>query len=142
MPTRLNRRNVILTGAAVATSPLWGARSLRAQAAPQLFTSVTPTYVEVETAQGRVRGGHCRGALAFKGIPYAGPVAGAGRFKEAPPPQSWTGVRDALQLGPPSMQGPGTTYGENEPPYSENCLVLNVWTPAVKDGRKRPVMVY
>jgi para-nitrobenzyl esterase len=89
-----------------------------------------------------VRGGHCRGALAFKGIPYAGPVAGPGRFKEAPPPQSWTGVRDALQLGPPSMQGPGTTYGEKEPPYSENCLVLNVWTPAVKDGRKRPVMVY
>jgi len=40
------------------------------------------------------------------------------------------------------MQGPGTTYGENEPAYSENCLVLNVWTPAVKDGRKRPVMVY
>jgi para-nitrobenzyl esterase len=80
--------------------------------------------------------------LAFKGIPYAGPVAGAGRFKEAPPPQSWSGVRDALQLGPPSMQGPGTTYGENEPAYSENCLVLNVWTPAVKDGHKRPVMVY
>jgi para-nitrobenzyl esterase len=40
------------------------------------------------------------------------------------------------------MQGPGTTYGENEPPYSENCLVLNVWTPSAGDGRKRPVMVY
>src|SRR6185437_12826370 len=36
----------------------------------------------------------------------------------------------------------GTTYGENEPACSENCLVLNVWTPAVKDGRRRPVMVY
>jgi para-nitrobenzyl esterase len=40
------------------------------------------------------------------------------------------------------LQGPGTTYGEHEPAYSENCLVLNVWTPAVKDKRKRPVMVY
>jgi para-nitrobenzyl esterase len=98
--------------------------------------------VEVETSQGRLRGGHSRGALAFKGIPYAGPVAGAGRFLAAPPPQPWTGVRDALQLGPPSMQGQGTTYGENEPPCSENCLFLNVWTPAVADGRKRPVMVY
>jgi para-nitrobenzyl esterase len=65
-----------------------------------------------------------------------------GRFKEAPPPQSWSGVRDALQLGPPSIQGPGTTFGENEPAYSENCLVLNIWTPAVADGRKRPVIFY
>jgi para-nitrobenzyl esterase len=96
----------------------------------------------VETAQGRVRGGHCRGALAFKGIPYAGSVTGTARLREAPPPQPWTGVRDALQLGSPAMQGPGTTYGENEPPCSENCLVLNVWTPAVADGGKRPVMVY
>jgi para-nitrobenzyl esterase len=96
----------------------------------------------VETAQGRVRGGHSRGALAFKGIPYAGSVTGVARFKEAPPLQPWTGVLDATRLGPPAMQGPGTTYGDNEPPYSENCLVLNVWTPAVKDGRKRPVMVY
>jgi para-nitrobenzyl esterase len=98
--------------------------------------------VEVDTAQGRVRGGQSRGALAFKGIPYAGPVTGAARFKEAPPPQSWSGVRDALLLGPPSLQGPGTTYGEREPAYSENCLVLNVWSPAVNDKRKRPVMVY
>ena len=87
-------------------------------------------------------GGHSRGALAFKGIPYAGSVSGVARFKDAPPPQPWTGVRDATRLGPPAMQGPGTTYGENEPPYSEDCLVLNVWTPAVHDGRKRPVIVY
>jgi para-nitrobenzyl esterase len=80
--------------------------------------------------------------LAFKGIPYAGSVTGAARFKEAPPPQPWSGVRDALHLGPPSLQGPGTTYGENEPACSEDCLVLNVWTPAINDGRKRPVMVY
>jgi para-nitrobenzyl esterase len=132
----------MLTAAVLATPTLWYPRSLRAQAAPKLFTTTLPPYVELETAQGRVRGGHSRGALAFKGIPYAGPVAGTARFKEAPPPQSWSGVRDALQLGPPSMQGPGTTYGENEPAYSENCLVLNVWTPAVKDGHKRPVMVY
>ena len=45
-------------------------------------------------------------------------------------------------FGPPAMQGPGTTYGEHEPAYSEDCLVLNVWTPAVNDGGKRPVMFY
>jgi para-nitrobenzyl esterase len=139
MKTRWTRREVIASAAA---ATVWHSRLLHAQATPRLFTATTAPYVEVETAQGRVRGGHCRGALAFKGIPYAGPVSGTARFKEAPPPQSWSGVRDALQLGPPCLQGPGTTYGENEPAYSEDCLVLNVWTPAVADGRKRPVMVY
>lgn len=122
---------------------VWRPKLLLAQAeAPATYTATTPPYVEVETALGRLRGGHSRGALAFKGIPYAGSVTGVARFKEAPPAKPWTGVRDALTLGPPSMQGPGTTYGENEPAYSENCLVLNVWTPAIKDGHKRPVMVY
>ena len=40
------------------------------------------------------------------------------------------------------MQGPGTTYGEHEPACSEDCLVLNVWTPAVNDNGRRPVMFY
>jgi para-nitrobenzyl esterase len=144
MDTSWSRRKVLVTAATALTAPtVLRPRSLLAQASvPTTYTATTAPYVDVETAQGRVRGGHSRGALAFKGIPYAGPVTGAARFKEAPPPQPWSGVRDALQLGPPSLQGPGTTYGENEPSYSENCLVLNVWTPAVKDNRKRPVMVY
>jgi para-nitrobenzyl esterase len=143
MNAHWTRRRLLATTAAVAAPLVWRPRLLLAQAAaPTTYTATKPPYVEVETALGRVRGGHSRGALAFKGIPYAGSVTGAARFKEAPPAQPWTGVRDALTLGPPSMQGPGTTYGENEPAYSENCLVLNVWTPAVKDGRKRPVMVY
>jgi para-nitrobenzyl esterase len=99
-------------------------------------------FVTVETAQGKVRGGSCRGALAFKGIPYAGSVSGAGRFRPAPPPPTWTGVRDALALGPPCPQKAASTYGQEEPAYDENCLTLNVWTPAVSDGRKRPVMFY
>lgn len=143
MNAQWTRRKLLATTAAVAAPLVWRPRLLLAEAAaPTTYTATQPPYIEVETALGRVRGGHSRGALAFKGIPYAGSVTGAARFKEAPPAQPWTGVRDALTLGPPSMQGPGTTYGENEPAYSENCLVLNVWTPAVKDGRKRPVMVY
>jgi para-nitrobenzyl esterase len=143
MNAHWTRRRLLATTAAVAAPIVWRPKLLLAQSeAPTTYTAVKPPYVEVETALGRVRGGHSRGALAFKGIPYAGSVTGAARFKEAPPAQPWAGVRDALTLGPPSMQGPGTTYGENEPAYSENCLVLNVWTPAVKDGHKRPVMVY
>jgi para-nitrobenzyl esterase len=66
----------------------------------------------------------------------------ANRFKAPPQVTPWTGVRDATLLGPPAIQGQGTTFGEHEPARSEDCLVLNVWTPAVKDGRKRPVLFY
>jgi len=142
MHTYWSRRKLLLSAAALTAPALWRPRLLLAEPAATTYTLTTAPYLEVETAQGRIRGGHSRGALAFKGIPYAGPVTGVARFKEAPPSQPWTGVRDATKLGPPAMQGPGTTYGENEPPYSENCLVLNVWTPAVNDGRKRPVIVY
>lgn len=101
--------------------------------------SETPEFVEVNTAYGRIRGAKAAGLTTFKGIPYGGPVSGANRFKAAPPLQPWTGVRDALQLGAPSMQPGGQRH--NEPPSDENCLFLNVWTPAA-DGRKRPVMLY
>jgi para-nitrobenzyl esterase len=136
----VHRRTLLqIGGAAMAAPYLW----LPARAdAPAWPTQTVEPYLEVEIASGRIRGGHSRGALAFKGIPYAGPVSGKNRFKPAPPVTPWTDVRDATRLGPPAMQGPNTTYGEHEPAYSEDCLVLNVWTPAVKDGGKRPVMVY
>jgi para-nitrobenzyl esterase len=99
----------------------------------------TGSYVEVETMHGRVRGAKRKGLVVFKGIPYAGPVSGKNRFKAAPALQPWTGVRDALEFGPPAMQ-PGRNR-PNEPLYAEDCLFLNIWTPAV-DGRKRAVMFY
>lgn len=97
--------------------------------------------VEVRTTGGRVRGQRGEGVCTFRGIPYAGPVAEANRFRAAPPLKPWSGVRDALELGPPSWQPGKTYYGVNEPSPDENCLVLNVWTPS-PDGRGRPVMVY
>ncbi|HEX5459409.1 MAG TPA: carboxylesterase family protein [Steroidobacteraceae bacterium] len=140
MTQSFDRRGILKAGAAVVVAPhLW----LPARAAePAWPTQTVGPFVEVEISSGRIRGGHSRGALAFKGVPYAGPVSGRNRFKEAPDVTPWRGVRDATSLGPPAMQGPGTTYGEHEPAQSEDCLVLNVWTPAVKDGGKRPVMFY
>ena len=96
-------------------------------------------FIEVETSCGRVRGAQADGLVTFKGIPYAGSVSGRNRFKAGPPLQPWTGVREALQLGAPSMQP--NQNRPNEPPPAEDCLFLNVWTPAA-DGRKRPVMFY
>ena len=97
--------------------------------------------VEVKTTCGRIRGQRQGNLATFKGVPYAGPVSGANRFKAAPPLQPWTGVRDALRLAAPSCQ-PGQGYfGLNEPSPEENCLFLNVWTPEA-DKRKRPVMFF
>ncbi len=95
--------------------------------------------IEVNTSFGRIRGLKSDGLTTFKGIPYGGDVSGTNRFKAAPSLKPWTGVREALQLGAPSLQ-PGNQR-RNEPPSDENCLFLNVWTPAT-DGKKRPVMFY
>ena len=139
MAKTLSRRGLLqLGGAAVAAPYLW----LPARAdEPAWATQTIGPFVEVETASGRIRGGHSRGALAFKAIPYAGSVSGKNRFKAPPKVTPWTGVRDATLLGSPALQAPGGTYGEHEPAYSEDCLILNVWTPAT-DGAKRPVMFY
>src|SRR5215472_12027179 len=130
----LSRRQFLMAGSAtlVCTSSL---PSARGQAA-----SSTSGFVEVKTAYGRVRGTRGNGLDIFKGIPYAGSVAGANRFKAAPPLASWSGVRDVLEFGAPSLQ-PGRGARPNEPAPAEDCLFLNVWTPAA-DGRKRPVMYY
>ncbi len=92
---------------------------------------------EVETAYGRIRGTRNDGVTIFKGVPYAGRTSGDRRFRAAAPLDPWTGVRDALTVGAPAIQNPR----RNEPAPSEDCLFLNIWTPAC-DNRKRPVMFY
>ena len=104
------------------------------------WTSATD-YQLVEIKYGKLRGYRENGVSIFKGVPYAGDVSGIKRFQKAGPVKPWSGVRDALQLGFPSIQPANQTYGINEPKPAEDCLVLNIWTPA-NDGKKRPVMVY
>ena len=93
-------------------------------------------HVEVETTYGRIRGLRTNGLQTFKGIPYGGPVSGAHRFKAAPRLQPWTGVRDALKGGAPSLQSPlRPYYGISEGLPAEDCLFLNVWTPATPNAK-------
>jgi para-nitrobenzyl esterase len=106
-----------------------------------VLSAAPESTAEVATTLGKLRGAKENGVFAFKGVPYAGPVDGEHRFREAPALQPWNGTRDALKLGPPSWQ-PGKTYfGVDEPTPQENCLVLMIWTPGL-DRKRRPVMFY
>ncbi|MDR3119725.1 MAG: carboxylesterase family protein [Clostridiales bacterium] len=103
----------------------------------------------VQTKYGKLCGVRRQGHTVFRGIPYAKPPVGALRWKKPVPPESWNGVRDAKVFGATAMQRlqtPGSFY-EKEffsdedffPPMSEDCLFLNVWTPARAAGDKLPV---
>jgi len=148
----LSRRRLLasLTGAAALFAldglPLAGAAST---------SEVNPI---ASTVCGKVRGIQARNVLSFRGIPYGGACDGANRFLPASAPIPWQGIREAVKAGPRAIQASsGTIFttpligeyfsgarpdaaGITAEPDSENCLVLNVLTPALS-GR-RPVMVY
>jgi para-nitrobenzyl esterase len=102
----------------------------------------------VEISTGKVRGTASDAVHAFKGIPYGASTGGANRFQRAQPVQPWTGVRDAIEYGPRAPQNeraaaaPHLAWIRDTRAHSEDCLVLNVFTPAINDAGRRPVMVY
>ena len=99
----------------------------------------------VKTANGVVEGAGRQGSgvRVFRGIPFAQPPTGALRWREPQPVKNWSGARQAANFGPRCMQAP--IFGDmnfRSERMSEDCLYLNVWTPA-KVGRERlPVLVY
>lgn len=111
----------------------------------ELQTSAQSTLVQ--TDKGQIAGYIDNGIFTYKGIPYAK----AERFMAPQPADSWEGVRSSRAYGPTAPQGKRTGWYSDELAFSfswddgfadENCLRVNVWTPGINDGKKRPVMVW
>ncbi|MFZ5719469.1 MAG: carboxylesterase/lipase family protein [Pseudomonadota bacterium] len=134
MPMSMDRRHLLAGGMVAAAAWPFGAM---AQVSGPVAT----------TRAGRVRGATVDGIHVFKGVRYGASTEGR-RFMPPRPPQPWNGVADALDYAAQSPQVSGGDGGgffrswANRRPGSEDCLFLNVWTPALRDGKKRPVMVW
>jgi para-nitrobenzyl esterase len=141
----LLRQAIYLAGAA----PFAGLFNTRAFA--QLDTPASESaFAVADTTYGQIRGFNVTPIRVFRGVPYGAPTGGKNRFMPPKPPRSWTGVRNTLTHGDRSPQPirrhedqytQMIDWDRNPGGMSENCLVLDIWTPGLADGRKRPVMV-
>lgn len=99
----------------------------------------------IETNYGKLQGKEENGIYVWKGIPYAQPPIGHLRFKPPVPPKNWSGIQDAENYAPGSLQ-PLSSFSnilgvDKNLQTSEDCLYLNVWSPGA-DNKRRPVMVW
>lgn len=116
-----------------------------------VMADVSTAPAVVATTAGKIRGTRATGVYTFRGVPYGASTAGAGRFQPPAKPKPWSDIRAATALGPRSPQLLSSFHGfvppevevmDRDEAMSEDCLVLNVWTPALDRGRKLPVMVW
>src|SRR6478735_9188266 len=111
-----------------------------------VLLAILPAHAALaQITQAKVTGGEVSGVAEggisiFKGIPFAAPPAGDLRWKAPAPVKPWSGVRKADAFANACMQAPNTQG--NTAPVSEDCLYLNVWTPAKAASEKIPVIVW
>ena len=117
---------------------------------------IQPAQAQIQTGEnvavtntdaGKVRGYVHNSIFTYKGIPYAE----AKRFESPQKPKPWTGVRSSMTYGPVAPLMDPTTTVTDEPEFvfnhswgftNEDCMRLNVWTPSISDGKKRPVLFW
>ena len=104
-----------------------------------------------ETQYGKVQGFILRGIYQFRGIPYGADTGGKNRFMPPQPPEPWDDIYPAVWWGNSAPQlmenryaNPWSSFRDhwNYDEVSEDCLRLNIWTPALNNGKKRPVLVW
>ena len=96
----------------------------------------------VATTAGLVEGVREGSVEVYRGLPFAAPPLGELRWRPPQPPAPWTGVRRADAFAPACLQTGVSMPGETPPRTSEDCLYLNVWTPAHRAGAHLPVIVW
>lgn len=102
------------------------------------------TETIIETAYGRVQGEKINEVCVWKGIPYAKPPISSLRFRPPVKPEAWEGIRNATEFSPVASQTSSEVMnylGNDISNMSEDCLYLNIWSPAA-DNKRRPVLVW
>jgi para-nitrobenzyl esterase len=98
------------------------------------------SFADVPTRHGTLRGRRQGDGAVFLGIPFAAPPVGPLRWRPPQPAAPWQGVREALAFGPDFPQAPDPHFRATT--QDEDCLYLNVWTPALDPGASAPVLVW
>lgn len=156
-PGQMDRRDLIrgTMAAGVATVSLASTMAVAASGAAAARGGAAAIDTDrartvAQTVSGQVLGYRQGAVTMFKGVPYGAPTGGANRFRPPQPVQPWSGVRSCLHYGPIAPQDKGTGRFNDEEAFifrwndaveGEDCLRLNVWTPALDDNR-RPVLVW
>ena len=151
--TWLKQAALLVGGAAAATAPASALPTPEpaVAAAAEDLRVATPDNGIVATTAGKVRGFTRNGVHIFRGIPYGDTTAGANRFLPPQKPTPWTDVRSSTSWGPVCPQASRGGWRNDEEQFlyqwddgfpGEDMLRINVWTPAVNDGRKRPVLAW
>jgi para-nitrobenzyl esterase len=137
-------RRCVLEGALFGMGGLLLGRAAGATAEAEIFPVV-------ETAQGKVRGISSGGVSMFKGIHYGGDTGGKNRFMPPTPAPKWAGIRDAIEYGQYAPQMPNSRVNDytglimfdiQPGGMGEDCLALNLWTPSLSSGARKPVLFH
>ena len=147
----ISRRTQVLVTAICLLAAAYAQAKNRPPAASEQQLFIGEGIAEADTEYGPVRGFLLRNIYSFRGIPYGDDTGGKNRFMPPQPPHAWQEIRPAVAFGASSPQ---PFYDRRPESYSmfvdhwnydlmgEDCLRLNIWTPGLADGKRRPVLVW